>query len=856
MAPSKRATGSRSKGSRSARGRSDDGRSGGGRSGGGRSGGGRSGGTRSGGGRSGGRGLGLGKAIGLSLALLAFGTGVFVTRAAVRLDRVVRARFEGRLFSVPSRVYSAPTMLSVGLDLDVIGLRDALRRLGYREVADPEVRAPGATAWGPSRVRFHLRGFEHPTRAEAPRRIELALRDRVIDGIRDLDSGRELAVAMLEPETVGAYYGPEHEQRELVRVGGVPRSLIDAVLAVEDQRFEVHGGIDWVRVLGAAWANLRAGSIRQGGSTLTQQLVKNFFLTPDRTFERKVQEAAMSVLVEARYDKSAILEAYLNEIYLGQRGSTSIHGVGEAARFYFGKPVRLLSVEDAALLAALIRNPGGGNPFKHPEAARKRRDLVLDLMLEQGRIDPATHQAAREAPLDLADRGAEPRDPRYFLDALRTQLPEIYSREVLATAGLRIFSTLDVRLQRAAARAVREGLADLEKRFSELAAADKPKLQACLVALRPQTGEVVALVGGRDYAESQFDRCTQARRPAGSSFKPFVYAAALEAGPSGPMITLASTLDDSPLSLRTAAGPWQPANYDHQFHGPVSVRQALERSYNVATARLAQGVGISRVVDMARRVGITSPLDPYPALALGAADVTPLEMARAYATFANGGVRLELMLFEDVADDAGGTLERRRVESTRAIDPATAFLTVSLLEGVVDRGTARALRSAGFHGPIAGKTGTSDESKDLWFAGFTPELVAVVWVGFDEPRAMRHASASIALPIWQRFMKEATGGRVPGSFPRPATITVAEIDPLTGALALAGCPRRQPEFFVRGTEPRTVCPGGAPFFAPGEEDFDARFPRQREASRGQDDEGASPAERFGRFLGRLFGREP
>src|SRR5690606_18312119 len=318
----------------------------------------------------GGRGLTLWRAIGISLALLAFGGGVFVTRAAVRLDRVVRARFEGRLFTVPSRVYSAPTMLSAGLDVQTLGLRDTLRRLGYRERPDGDVSTPGTTAWAADHVLVHLRGFDHPTRAEAPRRIRIDLDGRDIESIRDLGSGRELAVALLEPETVGAYYGPEHEQRELGRVGAVPRHLIDAILAVEDQRFEAHGGIDWVRVLGAAWANVRAGSIQQGGSTLTQQLVKNFFLTPERTLHRKIQEAAMAVIVEARYEKADILEAYLNEIYLGQRGSTSIHGVGEAARFYFGKPVHLLRVEDSALLAALIRNPRAGNPFRHPEAAR------------------------------------------------------------------------------------------------------------------------------------------------------------------------------------------------------------------------------------------------------------------------------------------------------------------------------------------------------------------------------------------------------------------------------------------------------------------------------------------------------
>jgi penicillin-binding protein 1B len=659
-------------------------------------------------------------------------------------------------------------------------------------------------------------------------------------------------VALLEPEPVGAYYGPAHEQRELVRLGGVPRHLVDAVLAVEDQRFEEHGGIDWVRILGAAWANVRARSIQQGGSTLTQQLVKNFFLTPERTLERKVQEAAMAVLVEARYSKPKILEAYLNEIYLGQRGSTSIHGVGEASRFYFGKPARLLRLEESALLAALIKSPGKVNPYRDAEKAVKRRNLVLDLMLEQGRIDAAAHAVAREEPLALADPAAsEPRSTRYFLDALRTQLPENYDREVLATAGLRIYSTLDVRLQRNAASALRDGLADLEKRFPELRAEGVPPLQGCLVAMRPQTGEVLALVGGRDYSTSQFDRCTQARRPAGSAFKPFVYIAALETRDGPPVATLATFVDDGPLSLPTATGSWRPVNYDRQFHGVVSLRQALERSLNVATARLALQVGIDRVVGVARRVGITSPLHAYPALALGAADVTPLELARAYATIANGGVRPEVLLFEDVTDESGRTLERRRVASERALDPATAFLATSLLEGVVDRGTARALRSKGFRGPIAGKTGTSDESKDLWFAGFTPDLVVVVWVGYDEPRAMRHPAAQMALPIWMRFFERATGGRVSGSFVPPAGVRVAEIDPTSGALALEGCPRRQPEYFAVGTEPQRTCPGegdGFPWFF-------SRGDRGGE-DRSHDRVGEEGAGKFlGRVFDRLFGRQ-
>jgi penicillin-binding protein 1B len=793
--------------------------------------------------------LGPRRAVVVSVLLLAFGGGIFAARAVLRLDEVVRARFEGRLFTVPTRVYSAPTMLAAGFDVEQTDLRGTLERLGYREERDAgatPVAAPGSYRIERGRALLHLRPFEHPSRPEPARRVEIRLESAQIAAIRDLESGRELAAALLEPELVGAYYGRDHQQRELVRLGAVPRHLVDAVLAVEDQRFEQHVGIDWVRVLGAFWANLQAGEITQGGSTLTQQLVKNFFLTPERTFARKLQEAVMAVLVEARYEKSAILEAYLNEIYLGQRDSTALHGVGEAARFYFGKPVRSLRLEESALLAGLIRSPGRVNPFRDRDRALERRNLVLDLMREQGRIDAATHQAARAEPLALAPPTREPRDTRWFLDALRLQLPEIYDRDVLATAGLRIHSTLDLRLQRHAAHAVREGLEALEKAYPELRPTEERRLQACLVALRPHTGEVVALVGGRDYGESQFDRCTQARRPAGSAFKPFVYVAALEPHDGQALATLATLVDDAPLAVATGSGTWRPVNYDHRFHGLVSLREALERSLNVATARLAQEVGIPAVVETARRLGITSPLPAVPSLALGAADVTPLELARAYATLASGGVRPEVRLFEDVTDEAGRMLERTEADSERTLDPATAFLAVSMLEGVVDRGTARALRAAGLRGPVAGKTGTTDESKDLWFAGFTPELVAVVWVGYDQPHPMKHPASRIAVPIWQRFILGATNGLVRGSFTPPAGIVVAAVDPVSGALALEDCPRRQPEYFIAGTEPRVVCPSdGWQVFAGGREpgsSADGKSRREHE-----------PGVWFGRFLGRLFG---
>jgi len=745
----------------------------------------------------------------VAVVLLAAGfVGGFATaRTVLRLDGVVRERFGGRLFRVPSRVMSAPTILYPGLDWKQVDLLGSLQRLGYRESSDKTGLGLGRYFQKGAELRIHRRAFEHPTRAEPSRVLVLRLEGNLIGELYDAENGRELGAAFLEPELVGAYYGPDHEQRELVRVGDVPPHLIDAILAVEDQRFHEHRGVDFRRILGALVANLRAGGIRQGGSTLTQQLVKNFFLTPERSLERKLQEAVMALIVEARYEKDAILEAYLNEIYLGQRGSTAIHGVGEAAHFYFGKGVRDLTLPESALIAAIIKSPNGLSPHADAERARKRRDLVLELMREQGRIDDAALVTALREPMRVAKVTPEPREARYFLDALQRQLPDFYDSSTLTTEGLQIYSTLDLRLQRAAGRAVVEELERLESGHPKLAPKGEARLEACLIALRPQTGEVLALVGGRDYAKSQFDRCTQARRPAGSVFKPFVYAAALEPSSGGPLLTLAAWVEDEPLELETPAGPWRPKNFDNAFHGRVPIREALERSYNVATARLGQQVGIPRVAEMAQRLGIESPLQEVPSLAIGAADITPLELARAYATLANGGIRPQIRTFEDVVDPVAGALERQPIESERVLDGGTAYLVTSLLEGVVDRGTAGSLRRSGLAGPIAGKTGTSNEERDAWFVGYTPELVTVVWVGFDEPRSLGLASAGIALPLWGRFMREATGGSVRGAFLRPPEVDEVEIEPTTGALALAGCPARRVEFFLHGTEPISTCPG-------------------------------------------------
>jgi penicillin-binding protein 1B len=745
--------------------------------------------------------------LGLAFALVAFVGGFVAAGYVVRLDRVVVAKFAGKPFRVPSRVFSAPTIVYPGLDQRLVDLRGTLERLGYRESPDSKNLAAGRFVWNADRVRVHLRAFEHPTRQEPARDVVLRLSGNIIEEIREFPGGREVGAVQIEPEQIGAYYGPNREQRDLITLDDVPDHLVDAILAVEDQRFQSHPGIDVRRIGGAMLANLRAGRVAQGGSTLTQQLVKNFFLTPERTLKRKAQEAVMALLVEVRYDKAAILTAYMNEIYFGQRGSTAIHGVGEATRLYFGKKPSELQVEESALLAAIIQSPNGLSPHRGSERALKRRNLVLELMHKQGRIDAATLERGLSIGLQLASISPDPGDARYFLDLLRRQLAEGYDSEVLTTEGLRIYSTLDRRLQRLAANALRGGIEHLEERYPKLKRDDPAKaVQGCLVVMRPQTGELLALVGGRNYGVSQFDRCTQARRPTGSVFKPFVYIAALEPVRGQPAITLADFLDDSPLEISTSQGAWRPLNYDKKFNGRVHVREAIERSLNVATARLANDIGIDRVADVARRLGIQGKLPLVPSLSLGTADVPPIEIAAAYATIASGGVRPEIQTTEDLVDAGGQTLERRRLHFERVLDPGTAFLVTSLLQGVADRGTAKGVRASGLKGPIAAKTGTTDSERDLWFVGFTPELVAVVWIGFDEPESVGVPSSVGALPIWRRFIKDATGGRIRGAFVRPKNVESVDIEPESGARALPGCQTRQSEYFLTGTAPEQTCP--------------------------------------------------
>lgn len=753
--------------------------------------------------------------VGLAILLLAFMSGLWVAGWLLELDRTVVSRFEGRRFSVPSRVYAAPMVIYPGVDWQRLDLGGWLVRMGYREQQEAGPLVVGHYRWLPGRLRVHLRGFDHPQLPEPDRKVEFRLEQGRVREMRG-DRGEPVAVVALEPEPISSFYGTSREQRDLVEIEDVPAHLISAIYAIEDRRFEEHHGVDPRRIVGAMLANLRAGGIRQGGSTLTQQLVKNFFLTPERTLRRKLTEAVMALVVEARYAKPQILEAYLNEIYMGRRGSTAIHGVGEASRFFFGKRVPDLALDESALLAAVIQSPNRVSPHRHPERARSRRNLVLELMEEQGRVPSFEVARAREREINLAVVALESGQDRYFLDELARQLPEVYDEELLSVEGLRIYSTLDTMIQHAAVRALHDGLEALEAQLGPPPARsdedpDEPRarLQGCLLAMRPQTGEILAMVGGRDYATSQWNRCTLARRQVGSVFKPVVYAAALSPQ-SGPLLTLASSVEDEPLLVETHDGPWEPVNYDKKFRGTVLVRDALERSLNVPAAWIGQQVGIGKVVEMARRLGVQSRLPAVPSLALGTAEVSPLEIVTVYSTFANGGLRPTPRSFIGLLDERGVGQEHWPLAGARRVlDPGTAYLTTSLLEGVVDRGTGAGIRARGLRGPIAGKTGTTDDEYDLWFVGYTPEIAAVVWVGYDEPQPIGVPSSRGALPIWVDFLSEVTGERVRGAFARPPGIERVEIDPRSGARALSGCPERRVEFFLTGTTPEATCPRDA-----------------------------------------------
>ncbi len=611
---------------------------------------------------------------------------------------------------------------------------------------------------------------------DAASRLPTALYARPVAWGSDDDGTAPVAIAPLE--------GSALELRHPVTLDAVPATLVQAVLAVEDQRFYEHDGLDLRRIGGAFLANVKAGGIAQGGSTITQQLAKNLFLSSDRTPLRKAREAALALTLELRHDKRHILEAYLNEIYLGQDGGRAMHGVGAAARSYFNKDISRLTLAESALLAGMIHAPNRHTPTRHAAMARARRNLVLQLMVEQGRIPRAAAARATATRVVARVPSNATLDARHFRDAARAALPTR-----LPARGAAVYTTLDARLQRAAQRAVRRGLDRLRQ----------PGLEGALLALDPRTGEVLAMVGGRDYGRSQYNRAVTAKRQPGSAFKPVVALAALaRAGEGAPAFTLASMVDDAPLSLRTARGPWQPSNYDGEFRGPVSVRQAMEESLNVPFVRIGLAVGPERIAATAKQLGITSPLPPVPSLALGSAEVTLLELVRSYGVLAAGGELATTRFILGESRASGDVTELGNRQIVQVVDPAAAFLVTSALQGVVEHGTGAALQQRLGTDGIAGKTGTSSDWRDAWFIAYSPSLVVGVWVGHDDGHAMRTTGASAALPIVAEFLADAFADREPEEFPVPDGVVEGRRP--AGAHDW-GDVCGETEYFLEGTEP-------------------------------------------------------
>ena len=591
------------------------------------------------------------------------------------------------------------------------------------------------------------------------------------------------------------------ENRTPVAFSDVPKQLLQAIIATEDARYYRHRGIDFRGIARAMYRNMRAGRIVEGGSTLTQQLAKVLFLTPERSYSRKFKELVLALRIEQRYTKQEILSLYLNQIYFG----SGAYGVEAASRIYFNKSVKDLNLSECALLAGLPRSPKYYSPFKDPEHALGRRAYVINRMLKLGYIEEEDAKVAKKAPVPVQPQLSAGGPAPYFVEYIRQKVEERFGSSILYSGGLNIYTSIDDDLQKNAQQAVIAGLARIEKRRGKKLKS-LPPLQAAVIAIDPSTGHIRAMVGGRDFSQSQFNRAWQAVRQPGSAFKPIIYAAALERG-----FGAAEMLDDSPATYRDRNGKvWEPENFTKQYRGTVTMRRALEQSINIPTIKLLEKVGIEEAVDYARKLGIKRKLVPYLSLALGSADMTLLELTSTYAVFANYGIRMRPGAILMITDSTGRVLYSNESVPRQVMRPETAYLITNLLRGVIDHGTGRRARKLGR--PSAGKTGTTNDYRDAWFIGYTPYLVSGVWIGYDDHRSIgpRETGARAALPVWLDFMKKAHTGVEPEAFTVPEGVIFKQVDPRTGLLSTEHCKYSIREAFLPGTEPRRYCTESIP----------------------------------------------
>ncbi len=787
-------------------------------------------------------------------ALIAVG-GVLLLTAAIcgsifsyyyfKYQHIVDERLQKPLFVQTAKIYAAPREVRVGQKLSANGIALQLRSAGYSGDGDEHRSQMGTFSLGDSSITIH----PGPQSYHSEQGATVSFNKGLVSEITG-DGGQQIQAYDLEPQLItGLSEDQNRTKRRLVTYDELPSNMVNAITSIEDRRFFEHGGVDYVRMLGALRDDLRSGRRREGGSTLTMQLARNFFLTPEKRLKRKVIEIAITFQLEHRFSKKQIFQMYANEISLGQVGSFAINGFGQAAEAYFGKDVRQLDLAECATLAGMIQSPSFLNPYRHPDRAVHRRNQVLDAMVETHKITPEQAEMAKAEPLKLTPMNVDAGEAPYFVDLVRDRLVQKLGDADFNHEGLRIYTSLDPDLQRAATEAVNQGMKTIDALIEKLHARrvkmgdDTPVTypQVALVALNPHTGQILALVGGRNYGASQFDHAIQ-HRPTGSIFKPFVYAAAYNTSISGTVLT--QPANDTPVVEKTSVDPaapappdpgkqsgiftaitplnnelttfedgYAPGNYGSHSTGEVTARSALQWSLNNATVELAQMVGYNNVAALAREAGITSARGT-PSLALGAYVASPLEMAGAYTVFANGGVKIDPWLLASIRSANGDVVADYTPESKPVLDPRAAFLTLSLMENVMNAGTAAGVRGMGFEAPAAGKTGTSH---DGWFAGFTSNLLCVVWVGNDDYTDLKFdfnsnrvdaEGAHTAGPIWADFMKQAV--RLPQysdtkEFVPPQGVSSVRLDKVSNLLADANCPVDYSAFFLDGTAPLDTC---------------------------------------------------
>jgi penicillin-binding protein 1B len=748
----------------------------------------------------------------LVFLVLAVGFSAFFGYFYVKYDRIIAQRFRTPVFTNSAKIYAIPRAVHDGDKADAKEIAAALRRAGYSE-------KDGQSSLGT----FHLisGGIEitpGPESYHSPEEARITIHDGQVEKITS--KGNELSAYELEPQLVTALFDSgQRSKRQVVKYNEIPKVMVDAVLAIEDRRFFEHSGVNFIRMFEAGWIDLTRQRHEQGGSTITMQLSRGFFLTPEKTVRRKLTEMLIAEEMEQKFSKQQIFEFYANWVNLGQRGSFAISGFAEASRSYFNKDLKDITLPEAALLAGIIQGPSRLSPYRHPERALDRRNLVLDSMVDTHAITREQAEKAKASPLKLAPPNVEASDAPYFVDMVRDSLITKFSEHDFNDQSYRIYTTLDPDLQKAAAQAVESGIKLVDEQVKkmrtkrvkvgkkvETEVQPGPQAQVALVALDPHTGAVLALVGGRDYAWSQLNHAVS-KRPTGSIFKPFVYAAAMNTALDGSqtVITPASTVTDAPSSFAYGDQIYEPRNYKEEYHGDVTLRYALAMSLNNATVKVAEEVGYDKVADLAKSAGIVS-VKPTPAMALGSYDATPLDMAGAYTSFANNGERLSPFLVSSVRNAKGDVIANYKTDQRQVLDPRIAYIMTSMMESVINNGLGyTAVRLRGFQLPAAGKTGSSH---DGWFAGYTSNLLCIVWVGYDDYSDLRLSGAMTAAPIWTEFMKKASA--LPQyeemkPFSQPTGVVDVQLDKATNRLATPTCPDDYTAAFVAGTEPRDTC---------------------------------------------------